>query len=82
MTAIDPKLKFVVQSHGEHDAVFFYCLFYIVYVVLKFKLWCVDTKNNKPFMLIFFIPRFYMRNGADAVVTGVCPEIDKYHLTL
>src|SRR3989339_429364 len=49
---------------------------------LKFKFGRVNTDNHKPFIPVFCIPVFQIRQSSYAVYAGVSPEINEHNVAL
>src|ERR1700677_4132814 len=53
---------------------------HIARIFLEGKLGRVDADDHEPMILIFVVPALYIGQGAQAIDTGVSPEIDQHDL--
>src|SRR5579863_3541429 len=70
-----PNLAVVVDRDGIGDLEFAHGLAHIVEVFFESELWRVHADDNQTAVLILFRPRADIGQSAQAVDTGVSPEI-------
>src|SRR5579875_90830 len=75
-----PVLIIAVNEDRPGNAKPFHRLGHIVAIMCKPKLRCMDADNYKAIFGIPFVPGFEIGQGAQAVHTGVFPEINQHHM--